>query len=256
MRGLRAALAKEWLELRRTHRLTVLAVLFVLIGLGSPLLAALTPELLSGLAGDELGGMELILTREPSTTDALFQYHKNYSLLPLVVILSAAGAVAGERARGTAAMALARPLSRSAFIVAKALALALALTLGTLLAAAGALLYTQALFGAVELAGFALVNGLLLLLLLFYVALTLAASVIAPGPLAAAGIGLGGLAVVAITGMIPLTSRLSPAGLSAAALDLLLGREPVVIAGPVVVTLALTTGLLALALAVFRRQEI
>ena len=47
------ALAKEWLEQRRTHRLLIVCLIFLLFGLMSPLLAKFTPEIIKMVPGGE-----------------------------------------------------------------------------------------------------------------------------------------------------------------------------------------------------------
>jgi ABC-2 type transport system permease protein len=53
MAGFRTLLGKELLEQWRTLRLPVVATVFLLVGLSSPLLARFTPEILKAVAGDQ-----------------------------------------------------------------------------------------------------------------------------------------------------------------------------------------------------------
>lgn len=262
MQGFAAMWRKEWLELARTHRVTVCVGLFALVGLGSPSLAALTPELLAAIGGDDpggaggLGGVEIVLTRAPDATDALLQYHKNFTLTPIVILLLASGTIAHERASGTAELALVRPVARAAFVLAKAASLATLALAGSALAGAGALVYTQVLFGPVDAPGFVGVQALLGLQLLFHVALAVAASAATRGVLAAIGVAMTGYVLVTIAGSLPGLSHYTPGGLGAAALDCIVGVEPVRAASPVIATVVATIALLILAVAVFRRQEV
>ncbi len=256
MSPLVAFLRKEMLEQARTFRLAVLLVSFVLVGLISPLLAKITPELVGMIAEDELGGMELIITRAPGVNDALLQYHGNYSLLPLLVILLSFGAVSAEKSRKTAPMVLVKPVSRRSFILAKAAVPAGLLVAGTTLAAGGCLLYTTILFGEVDLPGYLLVNGMLLLGLLCYLALTLLASVLSPGPAAAAGIGLGGFILFSILGALPLIGKYTPAGLMSMAGEIILGRAVSGIGWSVLGSALLSLVFLFVAERVLSRQEL
>jgi ABC-2 type transport system permease protein len=246
---------KERKELLRSHRLLIIGVAFALVGLGSPLLAYALPRLLERIPPEELGGTEILLTAPPQVRDALLQFLSNFGLLPLLVVLVSMGALASERRAGTAAAVLSRPVSRRAYVLAKFVVPALVYALGTLIAAAGAWAYTRALFGPVHLPGFALLSALLYLKLLVYLSATLFGSAVAPGPGGAAAIGIGAFALVALLGLAPSLTRISPAGLDAAASDLVLGRVtqplPAVLASLVVIFL-----FLALAERLFARRAL
>jgi ABC-2 type transport system permease protein len=255
MTGLAALLRKELHELLRTYRAAVVLAAFVLIGLGSPLTAKLLPRLLSSLATDPGGGFELMLIRDPSTTDALFQYQKNLALVPVLVILLAMGSLSGERRRGTAQLVLTKPVSRSAYLLAKLLAPAALYTAGLAAAAGGCLLYTRILFGAVDVAGFALLNACFLLAFWFYLALTLLASALLDSGIAAGGVGLAGFALCSLLASLGRIGRYTPGGLLATATDLVRGTE-VTTLPPLLVT-ALLIAICALATrSVLRRQEL
>ena len=79
----------------RTGRAVALIGLFALCGVGSPLLALLTPKLLAAIPPEQLGGMELLGLAEPDQRAAFGQYLKNVALMPLPVVLSAMSAFSG-----------------------------------------------------------------------------------------------------------------------------------------------------------------
>ena len=115
--GFGVLLRKELLEQWRTLRLPVIAAVFVLIGLGSPLLARFTPELVEALGGAQFQ----IVLPPPTTADAVDQLIKNVSQFGiLVAVLLAMGSVATEKERGTAGLILTKPASRGAFLVREA----------------------------------------------------------------------------------------------------------------------------------------
>ena len=96
-------LRKELLEQWRTLRLPVVAAVFLLVGLSSPLLARFTPELLKAVGGDQLQ----IVLPTPTAADAVDQLVKNLGQFgALVAVLLAMGAVATEKERGTAGLIL------------------------------------------------------------------------------------------------------------------------------------------------------
>ena len=118
--GFSVLLRKELLEQWRTLRLPVIAAVFVVIGLGSPLLARFTPELLEALGGAQFQ----IVLPPPTTADAVDQLIKNVSQFGiLVAVLLAMGSVATEKERGTAGLILTKPASRGAFLFAKLVAI-------------------------------------------------------------------------------------------------------------------------------------
>ena len=113
MTGFRVLLGKELLEQWRTLRLPVIAAVFVLIGLGSPLLARFTPELVEALGGAQFQ----IILPPPTTADAVDQLIKNVSQFGiLVAVLLAMGSVATEKERGTAGLILTKPAGRGALV--------------------------------------------------------------------------------------------------------------------------------------------
>ena len=121
MSGFGILLRKELLEAWRTRRLPVVAVLFLVVGIISPLTARYLNEILTVALGDQLP----IALPDPTATMALEQLQKNLGQLgALAAIALAMGSVSGELDRGTAAMVLAQPVGRPAFLAAKLLAIA------------------------------------------------------------------------------------------------------------------------------------
>jgi len=197
------SLRKEILELVRTHRLLVMAVVLIAFGLSSPLLAKLMPELMRLVPGGE---DFLALIPPPTINDAIAQYVKNLSLFGLLLAyLMTMGAVAQEKERGTAVLMLVKPLPRAVFLLAKFVALALAFLGCMALAGLAGYYYTMLLFGAPDLSAWVVLNVMLWLYFLVYVAVTLLASTIAKSQAAAAGLGIGAIAVL---GALPSTPGL------------------------------------------------
>jgi ABC-2 type transport system permease protein len=246
------ALKKELLELWRTYRALVVGAVLLAFGLLSPLTAKLTPELIRLIPnGDQLAG----LVPAPTALDAVGQYLKNMSQFAVILaLLLAMGMVTQEKERGTAAMMLSKPLPRWAFLTAKFAALGLIFAAGLLLAGAGAYYYTWLLFGPLDLAAWAGLNGLLLVFTLVYLALTLLCSVLTRSQAAAGGLAFGGLIVLVILGGIPQIGRYLPGELVAWSGRLFAGG------GSAWPALAVSLGLIAAALAAawwrFEKQEL
>ncbi len=196
-----AALRKEWLEQWRTYRLLMLGVVLVVFGLLSPLIAKYTPEIIKLIPNGEAIA-QLIPT--PTVMDAVTQYIKNIGQFGVILaLLLTMGAVAQEKDKGTAAMMLVKPLPRVTFLVAKFTALALTFAVAIAIAGAACFYYTWLLFGALDVPRWLALNGLMLVFVLVYVALTLFCSVVAKSQAAAGGLALSLLFILGLTGSIP-----------------------------------------------------
>jgi len=208
-----ASLRKELLQVVRTKHLLIAMALFLFVGISSPLLAYFTPLIFSSI--EEMKPFADLIP-EPSAADAMVQYVKNLTqfLLPGVVLLGM-GAVAAEKERSTAAMALSKPVPRWGFVLTKMSAQALLLTAGTLAAALCAYVYTLVLFEPVPLGPFALVNLLLWAWLLVYAAATLLGSTLGKSAGSAAGIAVGLCGALLLASYIPKAGPLAPGGLVA-----------------------------------------
>lgn len=252
MRGFRVLLRKELAEQWRTGRLPVVAVIFLIFGLTSPILARYTPEIVKLAAGSVS-----IHVPTPTVRDAVAQLVKNLSQLgALVAILLAMGTVAGEKESGTAAFIVVKPVSRLAFLAAKFGGLALTLVVSVAVGGAAAYLYTLLLFAAPGAPGFAAACLLMLVGLLVIAALTFLGSTLSRSAIPAAGLGVVGLIVEGIVASLPNMARYTPSGL-----DDLAGRAALGQATPDwYLALLFNGGVIAVSLAaswlVFRRQEL
>ena len=205
------ALNKELLQLWRTKRVLVVWVVFLLFGLGSPLLANLTPQLLQNIEGAEQFS-ELIPT--PTNSDALAQYIRNITQFGFIIaVMLGMGAVAGEKERKTAPIILSKPIPRWTFLLSKFFAQAILYFGAFLIAAMAAYYYTYLLFEPFSLGEFLFGNLLLFVWLMVFSAVTILGSTIAKSTGAAAGISLGGAILLLILGAIPQIGQLMPGGL-------------------------------------------
>jgi ABC-2 type transport system permease protein len=196
-----AAIRKEWMEQLRTYRLLAVGVVLVVFGLLSPLLAKYTPEIIKLIPNGE--AMALLLP-VPTAMDAVTQYIKNIGQFGVVLaLLLSMGVVTQEKDKGTAAMMLVKPLPRVTFLVAKFTALALMFAVAIAIAGAACYYYTGLLFGALDVPYWLALNGLMLVYVLVYIALTLFCSVVAKSQAAAGGLALGLLFILGLAGSIP-----------------------------------------------------
>jgi len=247
------SLRKEALELGRTYRLLMMAIVLIVFGLTSPLLAKLMPELIRFVPGGE----DLaVLIPKPTMADAVGQYVKNMSQFGLLLaLLMTMGTVAQEKERGTAVLVLVKPLPRSIFLLAKFVALALAFLLCLTLAGLGSYYYTLLLFAPPDPWAWLALNLLLWVYMLVYVALTLLASVVVRSQAAAAGLGFGAMLVLGAIGAIPGLGHYLPGQLSTWGAALL--ADPTARSWPALwISLGLILVSLLVAWALFRRQEL
>lgn len=261
------ALRKELLEQRRTYRLLIVLVVLVSFGLMSPLLARYTKEILTQMMPEE-GPPIAAMIPEPTLVEAVAQYVKNISqFIVILALLMTMGSVALEKDKGTAALMLAKPMPRAAFLLAKFVAVGLTFAAGLAAAAVAGYYYTWILFEPMDIARWLALNGLLFVFTLVYVALTLACSAATRSQVAAGGMAFGLLILLAILGAIPALGRWLPGQLLAWCVWLFTeGAQPIFSmdvpsnAGPAWPALGVSLGLIAAALAgawaLFRRQEL
>jgi ABC-2 type transport system permease protein len=253
MTGAGILLRKELLEQWRTLRLPLVTIVFVFIGLSSPVLARFTPEILKAVGGNLIP----IVVPTPTAADAVDQLAKNlYQLGALVGILLAAGSVAAEKDRGTAALVLVRPVGRLGYLVAKLAAMGATLAIATAAAVAGAWFYTLVLFEPLPGLGWAASGILDWLFLMAWVAITFLASTLTRSSLAAAGLGIVALIGIGVLGIVPALAPWLPTGLAGPAHAAALGIPGPNAWTPIVGTVLLIVAAVTLAWLSFRRQEL
>jgi ABC-2 type transport system permease protein len=245
---------KEMLEQWRTSRFLIVVAVFAVFGLGSPLLAKFTPEMLKALPGvpPEL----LAAIPAPTVTDAITQYVKNMSQFGiLLALLMTMGVVVQEKERGTAAFFLTRPVSRETFVLAKFASMAVTFTVSLSIAAIGCWYYTYVLFEPLAWGPFLVLNGLMLIIFLVYMALALLGSTLAHSNGVAVGLAFVTLIVIGLGGSLPTIGDYFPGRLFSWGMAQMLGGTDT--AWP---AFGISLGLIAVALLaaclVFRRQEV
>jgi ABC-2 type transport system permease protein len=258
MRGFSVLVAKELREAWRTRRLPLLALLFVLVGLISPLTAKFLPDILKAALGDQANAIPM----PPADAAAgLEQLQKNLGQMgALAAIAIAMGAISGELDRGTAALVLAQPVGRPAFLVAKLTAIGVVLAIATALGVIVAWVYTAILFEPLPVGGWIALAVLDWLALLAWAALTLWASAATGSTTAAAGLGFVGLIVLSLAAVIPVVAQWLPSGLTGPAASLAAGSAGDVDGAKLATSIAGSIIVVAVAavagMASFRRREL
>jgi ABC-2 type transport system permease protein len=255
MTGYRELLEKEVIEAWRTYRLALVCVLFVVLGITAPVLTRYLPEL-SALLGAPDAELGLEETSVPDVLDMLLGH-----VVPLgavAAVLLTMGSIAGEKQRGTAALVLAKPVSRAAFLLAKFVALGMVLGLGTALGVLAAWLYTGLLFEPLPVVPWAQLALIAWLSTMVYVSITFAGSAAAATPLGAGAIGLAGLVVLSLASAVTPLNPWLPGGLLDVAKTVALEEVSLDLDPPrtILVAVALIVCAFALAWWRFRREEL
>jgi len=254
MTGFGAFLHKELTEIRRTWRLWVVPGILVFFGLTGPIIALLTPALVQSVSGSQPGVVIRVPT--PRALDAYVQFIKGLNQFVLIaVVIAGAGVVSGERSAGTAILALTKPLSRGAFVVAKIVSQIVLLVVATVLGTAVCLAMTAVVFGGGNRAGLVAAVALwLLYATLLIVVMTLCSAAFRSRG-AAAGVGLAFFFFTLLLSTWGPAARYGFVGLWPAISSALIGKG-VALGWPVATAVvAIGLGTVA-AVRVFERQEL
>lgn len=254
MTGFSVWLQKELLEIRSTWRLWVLPILFLIFAVVSPVLAEVTPAILKSFASEEPG--TVITLPDPVPADALRQWGQSLSQIVLfAVIIATAGIVSTELRTGTASLVLVKPLSRRAFVLAKALAQGIFLTALTILGTAVCAIVTQLIFGEVPLADLVRTSAIWLLLVLVFIAMMVLLSTLLASQAGAAGAGIASFFALSIAALWRPLRDYSVAGLIPAIDEAAIGQAPDILI-PVMSGIVLVALLLAFAAYRLERMSI
>ncbi|HEY5467820.1 MAG TPA: ABC transporter permease [Coriobacteriia bacterium] len=255
MKGFAAFVRKEAVEIVRTWRIWVLPGILLVFAVTGPLTAKYTPEIIASVGGSQMAAIAKVIP-VPTYVDAYAQWIKNLSQIALfAIIIIYGGLVSAESKSGTAVLVLTKPVSRAAFVVAKALVhstfLALTVLVGTLITWAGTLL----LFGTAPAGPLFAAAGAWLVFGVLFVALMTLLSVLVSSQAGAAGIGLGVYALVSISAIWEPVAKYSPAALAGQPMAIAAGQG-VDVTWPIVTSLLLSAALVTLAVWAFRRKEL
>ena len=135
-----AMFKKEWTQAWKSFKFVALLIVFAIVGIMSPLVALLTPEILGSVLEEEMRGFTL---PEPTAYDSFAQFYSNLNQLGLLIFIILFGSVLTfECSRGTLINLLTKGLSRSIVIHTKALFLLIVWTVAYAIAATLTYFYT------------------------------------------------------------------------------------------------------------------
>jgi len=140
MKAFIAFTKKEFTESLRTYRLVILAAVFLLLGMLSPLLAKMMPEILKSVADIGL----VISMQEPAAMNSWEQFFSNVGQMGmLALIITFCGMMANELSRGTLINLLTKGMKRHTVILSKFLTATVLWTGSYLLCLAVCYAYTE-----------------------------------------------------------------------------------------------------------------
>jgi len=249
---------KEMTENWRRRRIVVLGLVFLSFAILSPMSAKYMPDLVQWiLTTSEGGGLQLTMP-PPVPADSYVQFLKNLTQMGvLLFMLLFMGIVTEEKRKGSIVLMLTKGVPRATFLLAKFVSSSVT-ALAVYTASCGVFLFYQWLTFQEAPRG----DGLLLLAsfgayLLLMAGLTLLAGTIARSTAMAAVGALGGYFLLSMLSVLPLVKDYTPSALVDQGLLLVMGKATTAdLLWPLVVTLGFCTVLVALSMALFRRQEL
>jgi ABC-2 type transport system permease protein len=253
--GFRALVKKELVGTIRTWRIWVVPGVLLFCGVSSPITARLLPLIVRASARSSSG--VIIKVPRPVPLDGYKQYIGNLAqLAALAILVAGAGLINSELKSGTGPMVLTKPISRTAFVVAKAVTLFGLVLVATVLATLACYAATAASFGSLGPLGQLLPA---LLVWLVFAALLVAASayfsVVIGSQGGAAGAAVGFFVGLSALDAVPLLASYTPAGLTNVP-GHLIGDKPVALLWPLLTGAAVAAVLVVAAVGRFGRKEI
>lgn len=254
MNGFSVLLGKEWMEIWRTWRIWVLPGILLVVGLSSPVLAAITPWLLESLTTDDAG--VIIQIPDPEAIHAYQQFAQMATQIVLLALIVVSGnLVSGERRSGTAVLVLTKPVSIAAFLLSRFVSQSLLVLGGLIPAAIVCWLGTLLIFGEAPFVPFLKAILLFAVLSILLIAVMLVCSTLVNSTAGAAGIGFGVYLILNILSGFGPTRDYSPAGLYSAIAGVISDTNPPVLLPSLTAILA-TALLILFAIRLFSRQEL
>lgn len=130
MRCFLAFTKKELLEQRRSGKLLLLGILFVLFGIMNPAVAKLTPWLLEMMADAMAEGGMTVTVGDITALDSWVQFFKNIPMALIAFVLLEGSIFTREYSSGTLVLSLTKGVQRHTVLLSKALVIIALWTLG------------------------------------------------------------------------------------------------------------------------------
>jgi hypothetical protein len=254
MRAFGAFLKKEFLEGVRMYKTIIIAAVFVIFGIMSPITAKMIPVIFEMV---DMGGLVMNIP-EPTAIDSYGQFFSNIGQIGVIVFfIVLAGTLNGEISKGTLIIGITRGLSRKSVIIAKYISAMTVWTVSLTVSAVITFFYTEYLFTHDTVQNVLLSIFCLWLFGALMTAVLMFASVITKGTfmplLLLAGVGIG----MSILELFPKISRHSPMRLSMDNVSMLTGQyELSGLTVPMILSGALIVVLMSVTLVLFDKKQL
>jgi len=251
--SLKNQLGKDLKEAVRTYRAWVLVGAFVVFGIVSPVMMKILPKIMP--ESEEFQ----VIFKDTTAVSAATQYFDNVTqIISLIVVILAAGAVAGKRSAGFYQILLTKPVRRSEIVASAFVAHALLILAGLVAGHACFALYTELLFGGLSLWGVLASLAACAASLWLLLALTLFLGV-ATRRAALAGVlsFLGFFLFSLLLGLLPLPWEIAPTALFSMSSEVVAGKASLAGMVPGTITALLVAAALLLAsMRLFERADL
>lgn len=253
MREYIAFVKKEILEQLRTYKMLILISVFFLLGMMSPLIAKIMPDILSGM---KIEGMTIQIP-DPTKIDAYCQFFKNFNQMGLLVLLLVFGGIlSNELIRGTLVNVLAKGLSRATVILSKFTSAVILWTVGYVIAVLTTYGYTYYLFGNATEPNLIFSLFCLWMFGCFLISIILLSGTLTSGTFGGLIVTVVILVILLMISIVPNAWKYNPMTLASKNLDLLKETVKVSEFYPVlIITAVLTIASLYIAISLFRRKK-
>ena len=209
MKQLVTLLKKDIMELYRTKKILVLATVFLFFTILSPISAYLLPDILEmvGQYDDSI----VIIVPDPTYVDSYTQFISNFSQITiLVMIIVFAPLIVEEKRKGTFHTLLNNGVSKSNFVLAKAISQIKVMTLLYLISAGIFLVYTKILFDQALITNWIWFFVSIYLYYVFLICLINLISVISKNNIMSIGISLVAFFGIMLFNFIPIIGKYLP----------------------------------------------
>ena len=249
-------LKKEFKEITRTYKIWVVPLIFLFFGFLSPVVVKVLPDILK----PQLEAQKIFIDiPTPRAVDSFLQYFKNLAQIGmLAVILVSMGLVSEEKAKGTLALVLTKPVSRAQVIISKFLAQTFLVLGSIILGGVACYLYNIILFEKTNFSKFTQGTFLYLVYAVLVIVITLFFSTLFSNQIAAGGLSLVTLFVLSLLPSITESfAKYSPGALTSFANKIVSGDSAFSEAiWPASSAITLLIILLSLSVLSFNRQEL
>lgn len=258
MNGFALFFKKEFSEIIKTVKGVVLAIIFLVVGISSPAITKLTPEILKMAGLDEDMGALMDIMPAPSSSESYAQFFSNFNTLGLLAaIIVFAGIVANEKAKNTAAYILTKNISRAQFILSKFASSAVWIFISLVISAATQIIYTNILFAdnMIKLENVIIFFALLFMYLIFILSFVLFSSVLSKTVTSATFIAFLIFIGVNILAAIPKIGKYMPPAINN--FGIITGAQSISgLTANIIITVLCSAAFVIFSVVLFNRQEL